>query len=133
NFAGLRDAIGRGRRVAFDYRNADGTSARRDVDPLRLDSTDAELYLRGWCYLRGALRTFRLDRISGLAIQDIAIEHGLADLELAEIGFDPGPDDGIVSIECDASGMPLMSGYRPTSVKREPGSTRVRMDVAIGS
>ncbi|HWK20034.1 MAG TPA: WYL domain-containing protein [Microbacteriaceae bacterium] len=133
HFAPLRDAITAGRRVAFDYRNADGTSARRDVDPIRLDSTDAELYLRGWCYLRGALRTFRLDRISALQVLDVAAERGSADLELSEIGFDPGPDDGIVTIECDAAGMPLISGYRPTALKRVGGSTRVRMDVAIGS
>jgi len=133
NFAALRAAIAAGRRVAFDYRGADGTSARREVDPVRLDSTDADLYLRGWCHLREALRTFRLDRISGLTVLDTPIEHGGADLELAEIGFDPGPDDGVVTIECDASGMPLMSGYRPTAVKRVPTSSRVRMDVAIGS
>lgn len=133
NFTGLRDAIASGRRVSFDYRNADGTSAGRDVDPIRLDSTDAELYLRGWCYLRGALRTFRLDRISGLTVLDVAAERGSADLELSEIGFDPGPEDGVVTVECDAAGMPLMSGYRPTALKRIPGSSRVRMDVAIGS
>jgi len=132
NFAGLRDAIARGRRVAFDYRGADGTSARRDVDPIRLESTDAELHLRGWCHLRGALRTFRLDRISGLAVLDAPIEHPGGDLELAEIGFDPGPDDGVVTIECDAAGVPLMSGYRP-SAPRRASDGRVRMDVAIGS
>jgi len=133
NFAALRDAIDAGRRVAFDYRNADGTSARREVDPIRLDSTDAELYLRGWCWLRGALRTFRLDRISGLLVLEAPIEHDSADLELAEIGFDPGPGDAVVTIECDASGMSLMSGYRPTAVKRVGAGGRVRMDVAIGS
>lgn len=133
NFTELRDAISRGRRVAFDYRNADGTTARRDVDPIRLESTDAELYLRGWCHLRGALRTFRLDRISGLVVLDAAIEHDGGDLELAEIGFDPGPDDGVVTIECDAAGLTLMSSYRPTGAKRVAGSNRVRMDVAIGS
>lgn len=133
NFARLRDAITAGRRVAFDYRNADGTSARREVDPIRLDSTDAELYLRGWCHLRAALRTFRLDRISGLDLLEASIEHDATDLELSEIGFDPGPDDGIVTIECDASGMSLMSGYRPAATKRVTGSDRIRMEVAIGS
>jgi len=132
-FAELRSAIAAGRRVAFDYRNADGTSARRDVDPIRLESTDAEHHLRGWCFLRGGLRTFRLDRISGLEVLETPVEHGVADLDRAPIGFDPGPEHGIVTIECDASGIPLMSGYRPSATKRVGRTNRVRMDVAIGS
>lgn len=132
NFDALRRAIAAGRRVAFDYRNADGTSARREVDPIRLESTDAQFHLRGWCFLRAARRTFRLDRISALDILDTPSSHGLEDLELAAVGFDPGPGDGVVTIECDAAGVPLMSGYRPTSIARLEGD-RVRMDVAIGS
>ncbi|OJX63432.1 MAG: hypothetical protein BGO95_00805 [Micrococcales bacterium 73-13] len=132
-FAVLRDAIAAGRRVAFDYRGADGASARREVDPIRLESTDAEHHLRGWCFLRDDLRTFRLDRISGLEVLDAAVEHGVPDLDASEIGFDPGPEHGVVTIECDAAGLPLMSGYRPSAARRIAGSVRVRMEVAIGS
>lgn len=133
NFAELRDAIAAGSRVAFDYRNADGTSARREVDPIRLESTDAEHYLRGWCYLRGGLRTFRLDRISGLATLTAPVEHDVHDLDASAIGFDPGPEHGSVTIECDASAVPLMSGYRPSSTRRIGATGRARMEVAIGS
>ncbi len=133
NFAEIRRAIAAGTRVAFDYRNADGTTTRREVDPLRLESTDAEHHLRAWCFLREGLRTFRLDRISGVAVLDTPIVHGIDELDGGPIGFDPGPDDGVVTIECDVSGVLLISGYRPTAVKRIPGEERVRLDVAIGS
>jgi len=133
NFAVLRGAIAAGTRVAFDYRNVDGTTTRRDVDPLRLESTDAEHHLRGWCFLRESLRTFRLDRISDVVVLDTPVLHRIDELDGGPIGFDPGPDAGVVTIECDVSGVPLISGYRPTSVKRIPGEERVRLDVAIGS
>ncbi len=133
NFAELRGAIAAGRRVAFDYRNADGTTMRREVDPLRLESADADIYLRGWCWLRSAIRTFRLDRIGGIVVLDAAVEHGVAELDATADGYTPEADDVLVTIECDAVGVPLMSGYRPRALRRDGASGRVRMDVAIGS
>ncbi|MBO9578314.1 MAG: WYL domain-containing protein [Microbacteriaceae bacterium] len=132
-FTALRGAIAARRRVAFDYRNADGTTARREVDPIRLESTDAEHYLRGWCLLRAGLRTFRLDRISALEVLEAPAEHDVRDLDASEIGFDAGPEHGVVTVECDAASVPLLSGYRPSAPRRVRGTERVRMDVAIGS
>jgi predicted DNA-binding transcriptional regulator YafY len=54
------------RRVVFlDYRDRHGhpTVARR-VEPLGLVGSERDWYLVGWCRLRGAVRAFRLDRIS---------------------------------------------------------------------
>jgi proteasome accessory factor C len=133
NFAALREAIGASRRVAFDYRNADGSTGRREVDPIRLESTDAELYLRGWCYLRADLRTFRLDRISGLERLETPSTHDVGDLDGSGIGFEAGPEHGLVTIECDASAVPLLSGFRPSAPRRVAGTSLVRVDVAIGS
>src|SRR5690606_34265352 len=67
NFEPLRRAIAARRRVAFDYRSAGSADARRrEVGPLRLESIDDVGHLRGWCRTREAVRTFRLDRITGL-------------------------------------------------------------------
>ena len=133
NFAELRGAIAAGRRVAFDYRNADGTTLRREVDPLRLESADADHYLRGWCHARQALRTFRLDRIDAVEVLDVPAAHGIGELDAVADGYTADPDDPVVTIECDAGGVPLMSGYQPRAIRRDPASGRVRMDVAIGS
>ena len=35
----------------------------RDVEPLRMESTDGRTYLEGFCRSAGAVRTFRIDRI----------------------------------------------------------------------
>ncbi|MCB1280635.1 MAG: WYL domain-containing protein, partial [Salinibacterium sp.] len=60
----IREAVAAERQVEFEYLNSRGERERRRVDPLRVESVDADWYLRGWCHLRGAVRTFRLDRIS---------------------------------------------------------------------
>jgi predicted DNA-binding transcriptional regulator YafY len=51
--------------VRLDYRDKHGqaTMARR-VEPLGFVGSERDWYLVGWCRLRGAVRAFRLDRIS---------------------------------------------------------------------
>ena len=63
-------AVFHNKMLEFDYTKADGTQSRRAVIPLdftRSDSTN-EWRIFGWCTLRGALRSFRHDRISDLAL-----------------------------------------------------------------
>jgi predicted DNA-binding transcriptional regulator YafY len=51
--------------LCLDYRDKHGqpTLARR-VEPLGLVGAERDWYLVGWCRLRGAVRVFRLDRIT---------------------------------------------------------------------
>ena len=73
SLATVRRAVERGVQVEFDYLSSRGDSEHRRVDPLRIESVDADWYLRGWCHLREAVRTFRLDRIGALQLTDEAI------------------------------------------------------------
>ena len=66
----IRQAIGEGRRVEFDYSKEDGTGPRRAVQPLGLYFWGNVWTLASWCELRGDFRNFRLDRMSGLAAGD---------------------------------------------------------------
>jgi len=61
-------AIRIGRRIRFDYEAHDGTATRRQIEPYGLMHTDGRWYLIGYCLTRKALRTFRLDRVSNLAM-----------------------------------------------------------------
>lgn len=63
----LRRAIRLRRPVAFDYADAEGRVSRREVRPLQLERWNAAWALIGWCALRGDFRSFRLDRIGGVA------------------------------------------------------------------
>jgi predicted DNA-binding transcriptional regulator YafY len=51
------------RRVWFRYSRPDGDETAREVDPYGIVSLFGRWYLHGWCYLRNARRTFRIDRI----------------------------------------------------------------------
>jgi predicted DNA-binding transcriptional regulator YafY len=51
------------RRVWFRYGRPDGDETAREVDPYGIVSIFGRWYLHGWCYLRSATRTFRIDRI----------------------------------------------------------------------
>ncbi len=61
-------AIRAGRRIRFDYEAHDGAASRRQIEPYGVMHTDGRWYLIGYCLTRKALRTFRLDRASNLAI-----------------------------------------------------------------
>ncbi len=61
-------AIRTGRRIRFDYESHQGVATRRQIEPYAVMHTDGRWYLIGYCLTRKALRTFRLDRVSNLAI-----------------------------------------------------------------
>src|SRR5690606_27126606 len=84
-----------------------------------------------WCLLRQAVRTFRLDRISGLEILDRPVEHDVTVLDEPVGAFLPDSDDALVTVEFDAAAEHLAAGYRPVAVERGPGETRMTMQVGI--
>ncbi len=106
--ATIADALARGRAVSFRYRRIDGDAMTRTVDPIRILSADAEWYLRGWCHLRRAVRTFLLDRISDLVVTDIAVgEH-----DDGETGLFSGPGGEVpVRLRYAEHVAPLLGRY----------------------
>lgn len=59
-------AIRMRRRVRFSYRSHAGAESVREIEPYAVIHMDGRWYLIGHCRSRGALRTFRLDRVDGL-------------------------------------------------------------------
>ncbi|MCC5859087.1 MAG: YafY family transcriptional regulator [Ectothiorhodospiraceae bacterium] len=51
------------RRVRFHYHDEHGRITRRDLNPYGLVYHGGHWYVSGWCHLRRALRSFRLDRM----------------------------------------------------------------------
>ncbi len=107
----IQEAVSIERQLEFDYLNSRGESERRRVDPLRVESVDADWYLRGWCHLRQALRTFRIDRISELAITKEPIEFRARDVELPDSLFEGSPEDLDVELAIAPSALPLVADY----------------------
>ncbi|MEP6480671.1 MAG: WYL domain-containing protein [Rhodoglobus sp.] len=133
----IRDSVEHGVQLEFDYLNSQGDRERRRVDPLRVESVDADWYLRGWCHLREALRTFRIDRISNPAITTEPITHGTADVTLPDTLFEGSADDLLVTIDVAPSAVPLLADYIPdgasvheTSPGQKDGTVRTTVRVS---
>lgn len=126
----IRESVDKGLQLEFDYLNARGDRERRRVDALQVESIDADWYLRGWCHLREAVRTFRLDRISQAVVTDVAIEHRASDVRLPEL-FEASPDDLEVVIDVEASAMPLLADYIPDGARSKPNGGRIRTTVRV--
>lgn len=54
-------------RVLLDYRGAGAERSEREIDPYGLALRNGCWYVVGMCRLRGAMRSFRVDRIAGVA------------------------------------------------------------------
>jgi proteasome accessory factor C len=127
----LRDSVTRGLQVEFDYVNAMGESERRRIDPLRVESADADWYVRGWDHSREAVRTFRLDRISNPAISREPITHGTRDVVLPDTLFEGSPDDLVVTLDVAAGAASLLADYVPEGAVSEERDGRIRTTVRV--
>jgi proteasome accessory factor C len=100
----ITDALARSRRVHLRYWvPARDEATERDVDPIRLFTSDAVAYLSGWCHAVEDLRTFRLDRVLEARLLDESIEvpdevrARAFDAEL----FTPSSEDRLVTLSLD--------------------------------
>jgi proteasome accessory factor C len=128
----IRSAVTDGTQLEFGYLSSRGAYERRRVDPLRIESVDQDWYLRGWCHLREAVRTFRLDRMTDLSATDKPISYRPSDLALPEGLFEGSPEDLTVQIDVLASALPLISDYIPdgTRLIETDGYVRTTLRVA---
>lgn len=62
----LTTATEASRTVGFTYHSPEHGGMAREVDPYGVVFRQGRWYLTGFCHLRGAMRSFRLDRISGV-------------------------------------------------------------------
>ena len=127
----IGSAIAAGRSIAFDYRSAHGQTEHRTVDPLRIESIDADVYLRAWCHGRDAVRTFRLDRIAHLEVLEHAVMHTAGDLDLPSSIFSGTDLDLEVTIEFDVVGLPLVADYAPRQLESSVETGRAVAVIAL--
>ncbi len=127
----IRESVEKGVQLNFTYRNSRGESEERRVDPLRVESIDADWYLRGWCHTRRAVRTFRLDRISRPTVTADPIEHRAADVTLPEALFEGSDDDLLVTLDVTATAAPLLADYIPDGATAVVEGDRIRTTVRV--
>ncbi|GAB2459647.1 proteasome accessory factor C [Conyzicola lurida] len=127
----IRQSVAAGVQLEFDYLGARGERERRRVDPLRVESMDADWYLRGWDHLRSAVRTFRLDRISHPSVSTEPISHRASDVALPDTLFESSADDLVVTVDVLNSAAALLADYIPDGAAREQLEGRVRTTVRV--
>jgi proteasome accessory factor C len=127
----VRESVATGVAVEFDYLNSRGEQERRTVDPLRVESVDADWYLRGWCHLREAVRTFRLDRISSPVVTTKPIQFGAGDVTLPDTLFEGSADDLLVTLDIAPSAAPLLADYMPDGAKTTEVDGKLRASVRV--
>ncbi|PZE77095.1 WYL domain-containing protein [Curtobacterium sp. MCBD17_034] len=126
----IRRAMSAGRGLRFDYAGPRAPRGERRVDPLRVESIDTDWYLRAWDLDRDALRTFRLDRMSGVAVDDRPATKRIEDVEIPDTLFQRGPEDTIVTVELDSSSLPLVADYLADTADDPDDQGRVRIRLA---
>ncbi|CAN5380273.1 WYL domain-containing protein [soil metagenome] len=127
----IRESVESSVQIEFDYLSSRGDAERRRVDPLRVESVDADWYLRGWCHLREAVRTFRLDRISNPQITSEPITHGVTDVTLPDTLFEGSADDLLVTIDVSPDGAVLLADYIPDGASTSEVDGLVRTTVRV--
>lgn len=125
----VRDALTRRRRLSLRYYVPGRDEVTpREVDPTRVMVVDGRTYLEGWCYRAEAMRLFRLDRILGVEVLDVAANPP-ADAEPIDVTrgvFRPSPTDELVELEVSAAGR-WVAEYYPCEQVTELGEGRQRI------
>ena len=117
----LRNAIAAGRQVELEY-YAYGRDkmSRRRVDPGQIFSDQGNWYLSGWCHSAEEERTFRVDRITSMAVTPEPIEHTTPRGQ----SFTPSEDDPRVELRLEPSERWVIEQY-PTERVDDAGDALV--------
>src|SRR5204863_4975894 len=116
----IRTALSARRRVHLRYYvpGRDETT-ERDVDPMRLLVVEGRPYLEGWCLRAEGVRLFRLDRVLGLDVLDVAaaVPPEAEPVDVDEGLFRPSPQDVSVVLELRPAGHWVAEYYPCESVQ----------------
>jgi proteasome accessory factor C len=127
----LRSAAAEGRRIRIDY-YAYGRDERttREVDPHEVYARSGAWYLRGWCHMAQAPRSFRVDRVVDVEVLDVPVD-GAAPATGGPEEFDMGPEVPRVTLDLAPSARWVSETYPIDSVEPvDDGWLRVRLPVA---
>ncbi|MCU1406865.1 MAG: transcriptional regulator, DeoR family [Glaciihabitans sp.] len=127
----IRQSVTDGVQIEFDYLNSRGSAERRRVDPLRIESMDADWYLRAWDHAREGVRTFRLDRIAQPRISAEPITFRAKDVVLPDSLFEGSADDLLVTIDVAPAAAPLLADYMPDGANTAEVDGRLRTVIRV--
>ncbi|HET6910545.1 MAG TPA: WYL domain-containing protein [Mycobacteriales bacterium] len=121
--ANIRQALVTGRRLHLTYWvPARDEATERDVDPIRVFTSEGVPYLVGWCRRVDDLRTFRVDRVLSLTTLDLPAEVPPEARQRAlDAGlFTPAAEDRIVTLRLEPAAR-WVADYYPCETVEERG------------
>lgn len=124
-----RQAVAERRAIRCSYRNSNGEVSDREIEPLRLESREANWYLRGYCLTNKEARIFRLDRMRDIVLLDTFDERADGPSQSEEI-YAVRDSDTEVLFEVDPAAFSLIADYKPDFEIR--GNKSVQVRIAIG-
>src|SRR4030095_14791482 len=90
----LSVAVQQRQQIHLRYLSFQGVESERDYDPYGIVFREGYWYTSGYCHLRQDLRTFRIDRITALTINETTFERppdfDTLDHVLKSLAFAPG-------------------------------------------
>ncbi|MEU7747520.1 WYL domain-containing protein [Nonomuraea sp. NPDC049158] len=125
----VREGLTRRRRLSLRYYVPGRDEVTpREVDPMRLVVVDGRTYLECWCYRAEAMRLFRLDRMLGVEVLEVAADPPAEaePIDVAKGVFRPSPTDELVELEVTAAGR-WVAEYYPCEEVTELGEGRLRV------
>ena len=129
DLAKARLALAERRTIKCSYRNSTGEVSDREIEPIRLESREANWYLRGYCRTNNEERIFRLDRMRDIVVLDFFAERIATSNEHEEI-YAVRDTDTEVLFEVDPEAFALIADYRPDFEIR--GNKSVQVQISIG-
>jgi proteasome accessory factor C len=129
--AAIRRALATGRRLRIRYVNASDVTSDRDVDPLRMTTSDERSYLQAWCLRAGDERLFRLDRVLAAEVLDAPAEPhpGAGRGATAEFRFDLTGD--VATLHLRSTGRWVAETVPVEAVRNLPDGS-FEVDVRVG-
>lgn len=126
----VREAIGKSVHISFDYRSAGGELAHRIVDPLVVEAILGSWYVRGYCHLRNAVRTFRADRLANLTIDPTPKDVEISASDLDEVQFTASDHDMIATLQLPRWALPAISDFGPRELTSTKNDVTVEVNFA---
>lgn len=130
----VREATAAGRRLRMRYWvPARDEATERDVDPIRVFTSEGAVYLVAWCRQVEDVRTFRLDRALAVEVLDVPAEvpeeaRGRAQAQSQDDRvFSPGADDRLITVELSDRARWVADYYPCEEVRESAGGLVVRM------
>lgn len=111
----IHDAIDAGKAISCDYRNQKGEQANRRIDPLLIELRGKKHYLRGWCHINQAVRSFRLDRIQNITITDDQISNQAKSATIPEEVFGGSADEQEIKIAAEPEAAEIFWNFPVSS------------------